>query len=104
MNTINHRECIERAQERTDIAAASPISLMAAMLDHMLPAQPGSPVPSLWHWADLLSTVPTNAPGIDGHAKNFAWRIRCPIETPAGFVGQQTQMAPSSRGPKDTME
>jgi 3-methylfumaryl-CoA hydratase len=59
---------IGRTQERQDIAAASPIMALSALLDREdTPPRDGDPVPPLVHWLHFLPMHRQSEVGPDGH-------------------------------------
>src|SRR5438552_16444557 len=59
-----------RSETACDQISATPVKALNATLDHpALPAEPGTPLPALWHWLYFLPLHRQSEIGPDGHAK-----------------------------------
>jgi 3-methylfumaryl-CoA hydratase len=59
-----------RIESRADVAAPGPVDRLAALLDRRdPPAEPGAPLPPLFHWLYFLAADPPGALGPDGHPR-----------------------------------
>ena len=61
---------IGKTETRSDIVTAGPVAALSATLDRDdPPAQPGDPLPPLWHWLFFLDRHRASELGPDGHAR-----------------------------------
>jgi len=59
-----------RIENRADFAAPGPVDRLASLLDRRdPPAEPGAPLPPLFHWLYFLAADPPGALGPDGHVR-----------------------------------
>lgn len=71
---------IGRTQERRDVATASPIMALSALLDREdVPPRDGDPVPPLAHWLYFLPMHRQSEVGPDGHAKRGGFLPPVPL-------------------------
>ena len=69
-----------RSETARDQITATPVKALNATLDHpVLPADPGTPLPPLWHWLYFLPLHRQSEIGSDGHAKRGAFLPPVPL-------------------------
>ena len=66
--TANPADWIGREEAAVDVIDPRPARLMQATLDLPIAAEPGAPLPPLWHWLYFPDQTPGKALGPDGHA------------------------------------
>ena len=71
MGEVRLQDWVGRSQDQVDHTYPTPVRALAATLDaaHAAQAQPGDPLPELWHWLYFLPLVPMAEVGTDGHPK-----------------------------------
>jgi len=72
---------VGRTETRTDHVTATPVAALAATLDRDadVSADPGAPLPPLWHWLYFTSLAPQREIGDDGHAKRGGFLPPVPL-------------------------
>jgi 3-methylfumaryl-CoA hydratase len=74
------RSWIGRSESVHDRIGATPVKALNATLDHpVLPADPGTPLPPLWHWLYFLPLHRQSEIGPDGHAKRGGFLPPVPL-------------------------
>ena len=63
------QDWVGRSQEVADTIHPLHVRAFSATLNAPLAAEPGDPLPELWHWLYFLPTVPLAEVGPDGHPK-----------------------------------
>ena len=72
---------VGRTETRTETLSPQPVQALAAtLLDAAWPADPGTPLPPLWHWVSFLPTVPMHQIGSDGHPKRGGFLPPIPLD------------------------
>jgi 3-methylfumaryl-CoA hydratase len=71
MGEVRLQDWVGRSQDQADHTYQTPVRALAATLNaaHAAQAQPGDPLPELWHWLYFLPLVPMAEVGTDGHPK-----------------------------------
>ncbi len=72
---------VGRTESRTDHVTATPVAALAATLDRDadVSADPGAPLPPLWHWLYFTPLAPQREIGDDGHAKRGGFLPPVPL-------------------------
>ena len=71
---------IGRSETLRDQIGATPVKALNATLDHpAMPADPGAPLPPLWHWLYFLPLHRQSEIGPDGHAKRGGFLPPVPL-------------------------
>jgi len=71
---------IGRSETVRDQIGATPVKALNATLDHpAMPAEPGTPLPPLWHWLYFLPLHRQSEIGADGHAKRGGFLPPVPL-------------------------
>jgi len=71
---------IGRSETVRDTAYPTPVVALTATLDHPAsPAEPGTPLPPLWHWLYFLPMHRQSEIGADGHAKRGGFLPPVPL-------------------------
>lgn len=74
------RDWIGKTETQSDVAAAWPVSALAATLDRRdAGPAPGDPIPPGWHWLYFLETKPAAELGPDGHPKRGGFLPPVPL-------------------------
>src|SRR6476661_8865796 len=69
-----------RSETWRDQIGATPVKALNATLDHpAMPADPGTPLPPLWHWLYFLPLHRQSEIGPDGHAKRGGFLPPVPL-------------------------
>ena len=68
MSLEDFAKWIGRSRTMEDLVSPFPVRALAATLDAN-DADPGTPLPPLWHWLYFLEAVPLSKVGADGHAE-----------------------------------
>jgi len=69
-----------RSETWRDQVVATPVRALNATLDHpAMPAEPGTPLPPLWHWLYFLPLHRQSEIGPDGHAKRGGFLPPVPL-------------------------
>jgi 3-methylfumaryl-CoA hydratase len=69
-----------RSETWRDQIGATPVKALNATLDHpAIPADPGTPLPPLWHWLYFLPLHRQSEIGPDGHAKRGGFLPPVPL-------------------------
>ncbi len=69
-----------RSETLRDQIGATPVKALNATLDHpAMPADPGTPLPPLWHWLYFLPLHRQSEIGPDGHAKRGGFLPPVPL-------------------------
>src|SRR5205085_4202174 len=69
-----------RSETSRDRIGATPVKALNATLDHpAMPAEPGTPLPPLWHWLYFLPMHRQSEIGPDGHAKRGGFLPPVPL-------------------------
>ena len=72
-----------RSETWRDQIGATPVKALNATLDHpAMPAEPGTPLPPLWHWLYFLPLHRQSEIGPDGHAKRGGFLPPVPLPDP----------------------
>jgi 3-methylfumaryl-CoA hydratase len=69
MGEVRLQDWVGRSQEVVDTIHPLHVRAFSATLNRPLPAEPGDPLPELWHWLYFLPTVTRSEIGSDGHPK-----------------------------------
>ena len=69
MGEARLQDWVGRSQEVADTIHPLPVRAFSATLNAPLAAEPGDPLPELWHWLYFLPTVTMAEVGPDGHPK-----------------------------------
>ena len=72
-------EWIGRAETTSDAIHPTPVMALNATLDREPIAEPGSPLPPLWHWLYFLPLHRQSQIGADGHAKRGGFLPPVPL-------------------------
>lgn len=71
---------IGRSETLADTITHTPVLALNATLDHPpVPAEPGTPLPPLWHWLYFLPQHRQSEIGADGHAKRGGFLPPVPL-------------------------
>jgi 3-methylfumaryl-CoA hydratase len=71
---------IGRSETLRDTITPTPVRALTATLDHAAaPAEPGTPLPPLWHWLYFLPLHRQSEIGPDGHAKRGGFLPPVPL-------------------------
>jgi 3-methylfumaryl-CoA hydratase len=73
------KQWIGRTEEKRDIAAAGPISRLAALLDHETPPWSPGALPPLGHWLFFLPETRQSGLGPDGHPERGGFLPPIPL-------------------------
>ncbi|HSC18825.1 MAG TPA: MaoC family dehydratase N-terminal domain-containing protein [Rhizomicrobium sp.] len=80
MIDIDHlKTWIGRTEEAADVATASPVERLAALLDHEAPPWPPNALPPLAHWLYFLPNARQSEIGEDGHPKRGGFLPPVPL-------------------------
>ena len=69
MGEARLQDWVGRSQEVADTIHPLHVRAFSATLNAPLAAEPGDPLPELWHWLYFLPTVPMAEIGPDGHPR-----------------------------------
>ena len=69
MGEVRLQDWIGRSQALEDQLYPTPVRALAATLGAEASAEPGAPLPELWHWIYFLPVVPMGEVGPDGHPR-----------------------------------
>src|SRR3954470_18323719 len=84
-----------RSETWRDQIGATPVKALNATLDHpALPADPGTPLPPLWHWLYFLPLHRQSEIGPDGHARRGGFLPPVPLPRRMWAGSQFTFHAP----------
>lgn len=93
------QDWVGRVEELEDRAWPVPIRALAATLGSgPLHAEPGDPLPELWHWISFLPIVPMSEVGPDGHPKRGGFLPPVPLDRRMWAGGRLTFKAPLQVG------
>lgn len=73
---------VGRSDTREDVATATPLAGLAALLDHDMPPWAPDMVPPLGHWLYFLPTARQSAIGEDGHPRRDEHGLLPPVPLP----------------------
>jgi 3-methylfumaryl-CoA hydratase len=89
---------IGKEETRHDVVTSSPLSRLAALLDHTVPPWPREVVPPLGHWLYGLATAPHSDLGEDGHPKLGGFLPPLPLPRRMWASGSVEFLAPIQVG------
>lgn len=69
MRDLDYQAWVGKTYSVVDRVTSVPVTAMAATVDRVVDATPGTPLPPLWHWLYFLPMHSTSKLGPDGHAK-----------------------------------
>lgn len=90
---------VGKTEHRTDLITAAPIKLLAATIGDRIPqAEPGEPIPPMWHWLFFLPNALRSQLGDDGHPERGGFFPPVPLRRRMFAGGTTRFVAPIAIG------